>query len=229
MFPVKQKISQICSCRIYIWLLTPYLSTLDCSFLVPSKFCQRKERQYKHVTVEYIYDFSFHTYPNSTANFVFVPCQLFQNHGRSCWEDLVCAICDIWPARIEIFWFGHMTGVGHELVATGHFDHLCWVSRYSYLGLGSVVFGGWIGDYRNFIFRNAIKTVWRDSMPGVGHPLVEIGYLDHLCWVRIFISWIWKYWFWMLTWWFLKVHILQNHQLWQHVSTWWGHDCVQTM
>ena len=133
------------------------------------------------------------------------------------------------PARIEIFWFGHMTSVGHELIATGHFDHLCWVSRYSYLGLGSVVFGGWIGDYRNFIFRNAIKTVWRDSMPGVGHQLVEIGYLDHLCWVRIFISWIWKYWFWMLTWWFLKVHILQNHQLWQHVSTWWDHDCVQTM
>ena len=46
-----------------------------------------------------------------------------------------------------------------------------------------IFFGGWLGDFRNLIFINAIRIVWYDNIPELGHELMEIDHLDHLFWV----------------------------------------------
>ena len=111
----------------------------------------------------------------------FLPYQLFQNHDKNCCKCVVCARCCTFSRNDKTFWCDNLTGELHELVAIGNLDHLCWVSHSWYFGLGSVVFGGWLGDFRNFIFSKAIETVLCKNMPILGHDLVVIGHLDNLC------------------------------------------------
>ena len=87
------------------------------------------------------------------------------------------------PARIKTFCRENIPGLWNELVETGHLDNLCLVSKKLWVGLGRFGFRCWLGDFRNFIFSNAIKTVWCDNLPAAGYELVKISLLDHLCWV----------------------------------------------
>ena len=75
-------------------------------------------------------------------------------------------------SRIETFWNDNIPGVEHELVATGHLDHLCsvlktlwvvlyhlcWVSKTWCVGLGRLGLGCLIGDFRKFIFFDIIAA-----------------------------------------------------------------------
>ena len=85
-------------------------------------------------------------------------------------------------ASIKTVWCNNLPGAGHELVNTGYLRHMCWVSKSWWFGLGSVVFRGWLGNFRIIIFSNPIETVWCENLPGAVHELVSIGHLDHLCW-----------------------------------------------
>ena len=82
---------------------------------------------------------------------------------------------------IETFWCKNLPGAGHELLENVHLYHLCLVLKYLCFGLGSVGFGCWIGYFRKLIFSNTIKIVWCVNLTGVGHELVDIGCLGHLC------------------------------------------------
>ena len=45
-------------------------------------------------------------------------------------------------------------------------------------GLGSVIFGGWLGDFRNVIFSNAINIVWCNNILGTLHELLGMSHLS---------------------------------------------------
>ena len=76
--------------------------------------------------------------------------------------------------RIEIIWDKNLQGTGHELLTNGKIDHKCWVSKPLWVGLVRVIFGVWLGDFRNYIFINTIDTVWYKNLSGMGHALEKL-------------------------------------------------------
>ena len=103
-------------------------------------------------------------------------------------------------------WLGNnLPGLGHELVSTSHLDRQCRFLKAWSFGLRNVVFVGWLGDHQNFIFINTIDTWYCNNLPGLGHELMEIGYLDQIC---LFSE---TCWFQVSTWWFPKVYHLKHH------------------
>ena len=117
----------------------------------------------------------------------FSPCNFFQNHGKNCWEDVVCARCD---------W---LTGQDWDLPMWKYYRGRTWIGVNwspwsSVLGFEVLIFCNWGCNFcrltwwfSKLIFSNAINTIWCDNIIGVVHELVDIGHLDYFCWV-------FKYW-----------------------------------
>ena len=66
-------------------------------------------------------------YPNLTA--FFEPCLILKTTGGNFGKMWSTQDAIDFLSRIETFWCDNLPGAEHELVAMGHIDHLCWVSK----------------------------------------------------------------------------------------------------
>ena len=89
----------------------------------------------------------------------FVTRQIFQSHGKNCWGDVFCLICDVLPGWDLDLLMWQSSRDRTWVSETGHLYHLSWFSKYWCFGLGSVVFIGLLGDFLNSVFINFITAV----------------------------------------------------------------------
>ena len=123
---VKQKISQICNCRIWMNY---------------SAICI-------HLWLNYLPLGNYSSLGYS-----------FKITGRAIGKMWLAQDMINYPSSIRTLWCDNLPEAGLEFAATGHLDHLCRFSKSWCFGLGSVVFGGWMGGFQKTIFVNCITPV----------------------------------------------------------------------
>ena len=69
-------------------------------------------------------------------------------------------------------------GSRHELLAMGHLDHMCWVSKIWWFRFGSLGFGCWLGDFWKSVIFNIIvwggNLILMQHMVRILHELVKL-------------------------------------------------------
>ena len=111
-------------------------------------------------------DAVFGGWPGGCQNFIFSNTikTFCRNNPPGSGYELVATVYLYHLCRISKAW--RLILVNVDLLATGYLHHLWRVSKAWRFGLVNAVFEGWLGDYRNSIFSNTIKTICRNNLPG---------------------------------------------------------------
>ena len=134
----------------------------------------------------------------------FVSCQRFQNHGKNCWENVVCARCNKFPIqdRDLMMW---KYASGNTWVSSNYTPWL------SVLGFKILIFWTWECCFWSLTWwfsefylqqrhQDRLLRQYDRGGTSVGGNWPSLSYVFGF---EIFVSHTWKGWFWKLTWWFL--------------------------
>ena len=129
-----------------------------------------------------------------------------------CLESHIVQDAINFPDRIDIIWVENLTGVGHDFLTTGQYDHLCWVSKYWWVRLGRFGFWRltWWFSKLNLHQYHRYCLTWKISRDGTWVSDNLPTWSSMSC-SNILMVWNWRSWFQRLIWRILKLHLLQRH------------------